>query len=943
MSKLVLFTSGTLGDHLPFITLAQGLQSRGHQVLMVINQAMHPFAERAGVPAVALTDIARGVDEAQANAWAWNHWQTPRGQPHPNANPAPPDYFLNQVRELAQIAEGADLLLTSSLRPHGLAAHLLSGTPWLTVSVNASGFLLTSDMPRQGEYFEKAREHYYNIQLDVEQLLAEFGRKTHIPTYYHGVLWAEQIILGSSPHFSAPDLTQLQPFNSISQTGFWLWNDPAWDDWQPSAELDAFMQRNPLVLSFSSQPLEAPQAILYKHLFAAQQLGLPLLVQRGWAGFSQADLPDRINPNDVFFLEYAPHDWLFARACAAIQHGGIGSLARALHQACPLLIEPFGNDQFFNADRVRTLGVGAVAHPFEATADELAIILDQQVLAQPVQQRVRQMAQQLNAEDGVGQACDLIERALVRNQQEGRSHLAGRWGIVPLDEVIEDTNEQADGEISAEIPRILHQTWKDENIPPRYQAWVQTWRDNHPDWEFRLWTDADCRQLIAEHYAWFLPIYDRYPQHIMRVDAVRYFIMHHIGGVYADLDYESVRSLDPLLAGKQVVLTVEPPHHVQFYIKHSYRFNQIVCNALFASVPNHPFWEHLFEMLVAWQSGRDVLDVTGPFLITRAVENYARPDDLAIEPYQLLGPLSANESYAELPSAIRNQMRQHAYAIHHWYGVWHRDEVVSNHPAAVSVLLYGQQLPEQRVTRAMLHHVAQLPLPKPLISCLMVTRNRPKHAQRAIHSFLNQTYSHTELIIIDDGTDDTLQTWVDDNPDPRIRFYRLPDQGQSLGTLRNLSVAKSNGTYLAQWDDDDLSAPQRLELQMAAIQRYRVDACLLMREMMWLPNVALLKSGRRPWEGSALIAKASLPTYPNRSQGEDTPVVEQLIANAQVVALDMPELYLYIFHGNNTFDAAHWHRLAKQATMRYEYKHYLPALTTYANFLQIDLLTQHRL
>ena len=52
------------------------------------------------------------------------------------------------------------------------------------------------------------------------------------------------------------------------------------------------------------------------------------------------------------------------------------------------------------------------------------------------------------------------------------------------------------------------------------------------------WTDASSRELVAQHYSWFLRAYDAYPSYIQRSDAARYFIIHHYGGVYADLDYE---------------------------------------------------------------------------------------------------------------------------------------------------------------------------------------------------------------------------------------------------------------------------------------------------------------------------------------------------------------------------------------------------------------------
>ena len=46
----------------------------------------------------------------------------------------------------------------------------------------------------------------------------------------------------------------------------------------------------------------------------------------------------------------------------------------------------------------------------------------------------------------------------------------------------------------------------------------------------RLWTDDDNRQLVKEHYPWFLDTYDSLPKPVMKADASRYLYMHHIGG-----------------------------------------------------------------------------------------------------------------------------------------------------------------------------------------------------------------------------------------------------------------------------------------------------------------------------------------------------------------------------------------------------------------------------
>lgn len=46
------------------------------------------------------------------------------------------------------------------------------------------------------------------------------------------------------------------------------------------------------------------------------------------------------------------------------------------------------------------------------------------------------------------------------------------------------------------------------------------------------------RPVPQKHYPWFLPTYVAYPYSIQRVDVLRYFLLHHYGGIYIDLDSE---------------------------------------------------------------------------------------------------------------------------------------------------------------------------------------------------------------------------------------------------------------------------------------------------------------------------------------------------------------------------------------------------------------------
>ena len=51
-----------------------------------------------------------------------------------------------------------------------------------------------------------------------------------------------------------------------------------------------------------------------------------------------------------------------------------------------------------------------------------------------------------------------------------------------------------------------------------------------------------------------------------------------------------------------------------------------------------------------------------------------------------------------------------------------------------------------------------------------------------------------------------------------------------------------------------------------------------------------------------------MPPYADRARGEDTPVIRALLDEGRVVAIDQPGLYVYVYHGANTWDRGHFER-----------------------------------
>ena len=221
------------------------------------------------------------------------------------------------------------------------------------------------------------------------------------------------------------------------------------------------------------------------------------------------------------------------------------------------------------------------------------------------------------------------------------------------------------------IPRILHQTWKTGDVPPRLREFHDSWRKHHPSWELRLWTDADNESLIAEHLPEFVTYFRTATPAILRVDLVRLAYLHRFGGVYADLDYEAIRPLDVLLSTNHAILGREHDGIGQVM-----RGRDFIINALIASPPAHPLWLEVMRAMVAAYRPRRMLEThTGhvirmaiAILDGRASHRAHTHGDVTVLPHQDLYPSAPTERVA----AHRRQdgVACGAFGIHHYDNSW---------------------------------------------------------------------------------------------------------------------------------------------------------------------------------------------------------------------------------------------------------------------------------
>jgi len=124
----------------------------------------------------------------------------------------------------------------------------------------------------------------------------------------------------------------------------------------------------------------------------------------------------------------------------------------------------------------------------------------------------------------------------------------------------------------SEFTRIIHRTWMTYEVPPtQWTNGENSCRDANPTYQYCLWTDAELESFIAIEYSWFLETYRGYTYDIQRVDAARYFIVYHYGGVYINLDLACRQSFDDMLSVDYVSEDVNGKFHNVLY----FQFNSI--------------------------------------------------------------------------------------------------------------------------------------------------------------------------------------------------------------------------------------------------------------------------------------------------------------------------------------------------------------------------------
>jgi UDP:flavonoid glycosyltransferase YjiC (YdhE family) len=119
--------------------------------------------------------------------------------------------------------------------------------------------------------------------------------------------------------------------------GFFFRDPPRYD---PPADIDAFIKagQRPIYIGFGSIVIEDPSRMTSIILEAVKSCNVRAIISRGWSNLGE-ELSSYTD--NVLFINDCPHEWLFQHVAAVVHHGGAGTAACGLRNACPTTVVPF--------------------------------------------------------------------------------------------------------------------------------------------------------------------------------------------------------------------------------------------------------------------------------------------------------------------------------------------------------------------------------------------------------------------------------------------------------------------------------------------------------------------------------------------------------------------------------------------------------------------------
>jgi sterol 3beta-glucosyltransferase len=421
LKTLTLLTSGTRGDVTPYIALGLGLRDASFNVRVAAPVGFASLVETSGLTFAPFegnpSDLLIEQGDQTPLTLGSNFINSMRAT-HNFINEARPLY-ARMLHTAAEACRGSDVLI------HGLptiwGAHIAEGLRIPAIRALLQPLAPTREFPSVLLPF---RFSFLGIgnwfsQWAVTQAMwlswrREINHARHTDFGLPPAQWTDPSLEAFSRQpltlngFSEHIVPRPQDWNEKQViTGYWRSES---QPWTPLKELTQFIDASPyntIAIGFGSpgtKDILNTLKILEDALNVANARAV-LTIPTKWH--------QEIKSNNIFPIEYAPHDWLYRYVRVAAHHGGAGTTSASLHAGIPIVTMPLAIDQFFWGERVYKIGVGPKPIPQRAlNAEKLANAIQQSLKDDLMRAKAKTVSTALSLENGV-QAAVSVMRNLI--------------------------------------------------------------------------------------------------------------------------------------------------------------------------------------------------------------------------------------------------------------------------------------------------------------------------------------------------------------------------------------------------------------------------------------------------------------------------------------------------------------------------------------------------
>ncbi len=415
---ITVFAAGSTGDVLPCVLLGKRLEQSGFSVLLAAPENFAPLAQEHGLRMHPLRGDVRQVMESQTGAsfmdsGSSNPLKSIRAMrrmlgpialqmahdAHEAAREAQALVSLAVFAPLARTIADLCKIPLINVEPTPLLPTRAYPAPGWPLQANLGGTLNRLS----GVLMLRVLWEWY--RPFVNEFRGQFGLWRYRGADFQRVLAATPLLGAYSPAV-VPRSADAPP--AAQATGYWL-GAPR-QDWTPPPALEAFLTAGepPVYVGFGSMGGRDPAGFARTVLEALAIAGQRGVLLTGWGGMRPPALPDA-----AIAIDSVPHSWLFPRMAAVVHHGGAGTTGEGLRAGVPSVIVPFIVDQPWWGRRVQGLGAGPAPIPRKRlTSESLARAIREAVANPVIRERAANLGRAIRAEDGLGNAVQLIRQHL---------------------------------------------------------------------------------------------------------------------------------------------------------------------------------------------------------------------------------------------------------------------------------------------------------------------------------------------------------------------------------------------------------------------------------------------------------------------------------------------------------------------------------------------------